>query len=240
MSLLLHYKMNDDEANTTVLDASGNGLHGTLHGGVNTEDISESGKIDKALHFDGSADYILRAADASLPHNNLTVMAWLKSDVSSYETNIYPVAMYDSVGNKRMWALRITNGNQKYTWVTSADGVAIAYEYFNVVVDTNWHHFAVLWNDTTKVARLLLDGTTLYTLSALSYSIGNLGSHLTIGGLSSAGYFDGLIDDVRLYDEQLTLGQIKRIYNAGLGTENTLAELYAKNEGPIRPVIRIG
>jgi hypothetical protein len=43
--------MNDNEANTTVVDSGPNGYDGTMTGGNNTEDVSCTGKVGTALKF---------------------------------------------------------------------------------------------------------------------------------------------------------------------------------------------
>ena len=57
MSLIAHYKLNDNLATTNVIDSKVS-YDGTLVGGNNTEDLSAVGKINESLHFDGNADYI--------------------------------------------------------------------------------------------------------------------------------------------------------------------------------------
>ena len=51
-----HWKMNDNEPNTTVVDSSGNGNYGTAQ--QDTNGLHTTGKIDGALTFDGSGDFI--------------------------------------------------------------------------------------------------------------------------------------------------------------------------------------
>ena len=56
-----HWKMNDNAANTDVLDGSGNGHNGTFNdatGNPNTSAHHIVGKIDGALIFDGTNDYV--------------------------------------------------------------------------------------------------------------------------------------------------------------------------------------
>ena len=80
MSLVAHYKLNDDLSNTTVVNEKAS--DGTLIGGNNTEDLSESGKINNCLHFDGSADYVdigLNTFSASAG----AISVWAKNDSSS-------------------------------------------------------------------------------------------------------------------------------------------------------------
>ena len=55
MSRIAHYKLNDNLATDVVIDETGNN-NGTAQ--QNTEDISTVGKINGALTFNGSSDFI--------------------------------------------------------------------------------------------------------------------------------------------------------------------------------------
>ena len=48
--------MDDNEANTVVIDSSDNGNHGTSQ--QNTDQLYTTGIIDGALTFNGSGDYV--------------------------------------------------------------------------------------------------------------------------------------------------------------------------------------
>lgn len=56
--LVAHYKLNENELNTQILDASGNAFNGVVEGGKNTRDLSVAGLVStgKAFDFDGAAD----------------------------------------------------------------------------------------------------------------------------------------------------------------------------------------
>lgn len=56
-NLVAHYKMNDNAADTVVLDET-DVNNGTLVGGDTTADISQAGKINKCFLFNGIDDYI--------------------------------------------------------------------------------------------------------------------------------------------------------------------------------------
>jgi len=91
--------------------------------------------------------------------------------------------------------IKITNGT------VSAEGFAASTEiiYVDGVIGTtltaNWHHVVV-----TATAAFVA-------------------SDLDIGRLEDSGYFNGLIDNVMLFDHTLHAEQVKRLYSGGHGTE---------------------
>lgn len=82
------------------------------------------------------------------------------------------------------------NGFAGGTQVIYVDGVVAA-----TVTAGNWHHI-VLTTTTGKTA-----------------------SDLDIGRLEGTGYFDGLIDNVMLFNRALSEKEVKILYNGGHGTE---------------------
>jgi len=81
------------------------------------------------------------------------------------------------------------NGFAASTEVIHVDGVIAS------VVTANWHH-------------VVITATSGFTASDLD-----------IGRLEGSGYFNGLIDNVMLFDTPLNIDQIKSLYGAGRGTE---------------------
>lgn len=75
------------------------------------------------------------------------------------------------------------------TEVVYVDGV------IGTTITANWHHVVVT-------------ATAAFTASDLD-----------IGRLEGSGYFDGLIDNVMLFDTTLNIDQVKSLYSAGYGTE---------------------
>ncbi|MEK0338522.1 MAG: hypothetical protein QQN41_13920, partial [Nitrosopumilus sp.] len=74
--IIAHYKMNDNAADTVVIDSKG-GNTGTA--ARNTADFTTaSGKIGRALDFNGSSDEIDLGTDIDLP-NNMTVCFWMNT-----------------------------------------------------------------------------------------------------------------------------------------------------------------
>ena len=61
--------------------------------------------------------------------------------------------------------------------------------------------------------------TANWHLIVLTSTVGFTADDLDIGQVGGVGYFDGLIDNVMIFNIELSAEQVKQIYNAGRGTE---------------------
>ncbi len=75
LSPILHYKMNDNTDTAIVVDSSVNENNGTAQ--VNTSGLTTTGKINEALSFNGSSDYVSIANEISFA-GDFTVSMWIK------------------------------------------------------------------------------------------------------------------------------------------------------------------
>ncbi|MES2925094.1 MAG: LamG-like jellyroll fold domain-containing protein [Verrucomicrobiota bacterium] len=91
------------------------------------------------------------------------------------------------------------------------------------VNDTNWHHFAGVWDETTGVRSLYVDGHLSHDVITLGQMM-NLasGRHLALGARQTdvnggyGNYFSGLLYDVRIYKQKLFINQVQAISSPAL------------------------
>jgi hypothetical protein len=202
---LVSYWTFDEASGTTAYDRSGNGNDGALTNGPTWT----SGKVGGALSFDGVNDYVDIPSNSVLnPTTAITVSAWIKSAVSSE----YPGA-WQVVSNYSSYILGTSQGGSKAmcfivhtnTW---------NYSYCYTVSDPeNWHHFVGTYDKTISEEKLYVDGVLRSTTTA-SGNLNN-GGGLHIGHRECCGeYFNGRVDDVRIYNRALSESEIQAIYNA--------------------------
>lgn len=233
MSLIAHYKLNDNAANTTVVASVG--VDGTLIGGDNTSVLSESGKISRALHFDGSADYVDISAsplDKTFASAQGSICCWAKNDSSTpagYQYIIGRNAAGVNTGNIAIYLNDTTNKIGGFVEDTTTTHSAPAN---NVLADTNWHHYILTWN-STEVA-FYVDGVKQSSPGTGTELSADASLGFAIGSRSDAGAtqcWDGLIDDVRFYDHVLSTFERNFIYNSGNGTEDEVYDTLSVSEG---------
>jgi hypothetical protein len=91
------------------------------------------------------------------------------------------------------------------------------YESIGVLTMDQWHHLAVTFDG--QEVRLYLDGALDSVHNASGVILGNTIEDLIIGGDFPGGdeYFDGTLDDLRLYDGALSASEIADLHGGSAG-----------------------
>ncbi|MFC0604289.1 choice-of-anchor D domain-containing protein [Winogradskyella pulchriflava] len=167
--------------------------------------------VERSIYFDGSVDYIDVEDKLDLDPSGFTISAWIKRDaadsgtksiISKRPTSFTP--LYEGYDLRILTDNRIQmywrNGSLQ-TVVTSAS-----------IPDDEWHHIAAIYDGTTM--RLYIDGVldATETRSAPvatdhSFVIGAAGKG------STTQHFMGYIDEVRVWNTNLSEGQLRFIMN---------------------------
>lgn len=205
-NLIGWWKM-DTGRGSLVFDSSQNDNTGTRTNMSGNQDWVQ-GKFGKALDFDGTNDYvdlgtaILDTSNSSQAH---TVSAWVKSTASSalYTHNI--ISQTSSVVSDRFRL--IMNSSGKIVWYKG--GVAIATSDSSVN-DGQWHHIVGTKNSSGTVT-IYIDGVAEDT-GTDSEDFENTNTYI---GYSTSDTFDGQIDDVKIWDTDLSNAEIAWEYNQG-------------------------
>ena len=196
----------DDASGRTAADSSKHGRKGTLVDGLSFDDGSVTGRIGKALKFDPKRGRIeiakYKGVTGTAPR---TVAAWIKTSQRK--------------GDIIRWGSDDAGKIFRFGFIRGRVGVDPSGGYLYVnddLADDKWHHVAavVLEGDPPN----LHDNVKLYVDGALAeiHDIGLLDlwpldtgddMEVTIGG-----GFDGLIDEVRLYDRALSVNEIRALF----------------------------
>lgn len=193
---------------TTLRDVSGLGNHGTLNGSMTIDDWV-IGREGYALSFDGGDDYV--GIDIS---NNLDLISTTPPSFSISAwffprdpiTDLSGIGMVDGGANSARLFFRTTNrfGFQLKSGST-----------FNFPADTfsnEWVHVVGVYNSVSTELKLYLNGILKDTDTAADTDLSGLAPmNLRIG--DSGNEFNGLFDDVRLYDRVLTANEIWKLFN---------------------------
>jgi len=193
----------------TGADSSGNNNNCTLHGGVTSVDgITQLGK---ALQFDGSTGYLDCGNGASLNITNaITVSAWVKPNSLQYGGILEKGTFSSSFGEYTLNLEAVANKlvmyiNNNSANVTSTGTVQIG--QFSYVVGTyDGNYLKVYING-------ILSGTSTPYNASISISADSV----RIGDYySTSHFFNGTIDEVRVYNQAYTLSEIRKHYAEGL------------------------
>lgn len=201
-NLLADYRFDECSWNGTdgeVKDSSGNDLNGVE---VNGTSPSE-GKINNCALFDGTDDYIDTGKVLSPGETDKwSVSLWFKSDTTNGEQLIF--------NKESVYEAAVRDGYFQYAWQPHWDWDGG--ESFPVEINT-WYHVVITYDGVNQI--VYKNGEEVFRRA----QTGNMGSNdddsFLIGNRSAFGnsFFDGSIDELKVFDTALTANQVQEIYN---------------------------
>ena len=203
---LVGWWMLDESSGTTARDSSGNGNDGTLNGGLQWVD----GKIDGALQIDGLSGYVQIPYSDSLKvlnQGDFACAMWFKPDVVTLSNLLQQT---DRNGTGRTW-LYVGNSGEIQTWLGGAATGS------GVIAQAGiWYHTAVVVTElgATDSVQLYVNGDAAGTPGQLGMEDCEGDYLISSDKILTGRWWNGLIDDVRIYNRVLTKGE--RLYLAGL------------------------
>jgi len=217
--LVAHWTLDDGEG-TIAVDSSGYGLDGILMG----DPQWAAGIIGGALDFDGVDDYVDCGTSEAL--NNLsdamTVSAWV--NIRSVTTTWMGIVMKGETA----WRLGVNGDTTGIHWgFTGGDrGWQAANSVTELPLD-EWHHIAGTY-DKSVGATVYVDGVA-ETVNPDPDGVRTNEMPLLLGENPEAlgRLFDGILDDVRIYDRALSAEEISQLSGnilANGGFENGVVE----------------
>jgi len=198
-------------------DYSGYGNSLSLGAGSSAPTIATGAK-GNALDFDGSNDYASAPDMGITEGKNYTVSFW--ANIGTGATN--PAAY--SEGTPADWSNNLFI--IYYGDSGSSDGIRVWYRdsggtggsiitYSSSVADSSWHH-VVLTQSAANNRKLYLDGVEVEndttSRNVLSVSSSSIGAANSNGGYAQ--FFDGKIDNMKLYNRALSAGEVQAEYQS--------------------------
>lgn len=195
-----------------VLDLSGKGNHGTLEptypSDAPTVAYSKSARFSKALDYNGTSDYV----DCGNAQNlNLTTKLTIEM-LFLWRGGIGTILARNLTGYiDRQYAMVIhtTNNRAQFT----LQGTALAPSAPNSIQTNKWYWVTGAWDKDEGFARCFLNGELSGTPLARSAPLSPGDLTLSIGRRKPNHYlFDGIIDEVCIYNRALSAGEIATRY----------------------------
>ena len=191
----------DDGGGTTVRDASGQNNTGST---LNTA-WSTSGRFGGALTFNGSSSLVSVPDSTSLDlTTGFTVEAWVKPAAAmgaAWQT----IAIKEQPGDF-VYGLYANSNTSVPAGVAFAAGGKQDSRGTSALQPNVWTHVATTWDGA--VLRLYVNGTQVSSRAVTGSMPASTGA-LRIGGNGVRGeWFNGQLDDLRIYDRALTVARI--------------------------------
>ena len=197
----------EEGGGTSVSDVSGNGHTGTISGASWTA----QGRYGGALSFNGSNNLVTVGASPLLNlTSGMTLEAWINPTAASGTRDV----LIKEGANVDIYNLYARNWRGRPESNVYAGGANRTAEGTTLPANT-WSHLAGTYDGTTL--RLYVNGVQVAS-AAYSGTIGTSSGPLRIGGNSLWGeYFQGTIDEVRIYNRALTALEIQTDMNLPVG-----------------------
>jgi len=217
--LIAHYEF---EGNAN--DSSGNGNNGTEHGGVSYVDSV----IGKGISLDGINDYVSISESLSFPlsDNNLvgSVCYWAKGSGTAIST---PREDYESSYSGHRFGY-ISNGNTSEDDYFRLTLVNTSYEIDNTFnhriskenienKNDKINHYCIAMDGINNTYTFFINGISETIAHQFDESTYNPMERIEIGiynnGSWGKTYYEGIIDDMRIYNKVLNASEVNELYN---------------------------
>ncbi len=219
--LLMHM----NEGSGTIFDTSGNGNNGSYNGAL----YSQSGKIATSIGFDGINDFINITEESDFDFERtdaFSIAFWANIEDDSNDN--FVIAKEGSFGASFFgWSVFTSNGrgdslNFELFGNSSDTNRSVIFGDIDVV-DSEWHHLAVVKEAGTGVAAemsVYVDGVK-DTTNILDNDLGTTSIlnnfAVTIGSRDNAGIpTEGEIDEVLIFARNISLEEIQQLYRRGV------------------------
>jgi len=197
--LVLRYDFNQCQA----IDLSGHGNNGTIYGAQCVQ-----GRSGGALSFDGVDDYVEVPNTSDFHPNALTISVWVYPKPVSNLRGIVDKGGWHPTNDDGEWSVSWLSSNkfQLHFYTSEQELVCLtspAYE------PEHWHHVVAVWNGSVLklyVNNELVSSADFLSLNQQTYNI-NIGRTQRY-----VRYFNGIIDEVRIYNRALSEEEIKWLY----------------------------
>ena len=201
-----------DVTATTVTDKSGSGNNGTRNG---TTAIT-TGKIGQAMKFDGTSGNINDATPPTVVTNDWTMSAWINpSNLNQLGSAVSNGLDNGVTGNGYAFGLGNGAGSAGDKLQGLLPGVAWLDPGYTFSRANAWYH--VVMQRISGVTKFYVNGIQTANTSAL---VPLTPTDFNIGSQTGLRYFNGSIDDVRIYSRALSASEIMQLYKMGGGKIN--------------------
>ena len=231
-----------DVSGTNIYDLSDNSNNATKKGVGEPAEVT--GAVNEAVFFDGFDDYAISVDSAGLNTNDSFTFSFWVNDTSAHsEQPLFGSTQNDgtySVGYYYFYqASPSCDANEPILIIESENNGDLAYICIDngSLWDSEWHHIAILYNDTDSYCEVWVDGIN----TSITFPFGDCSFDANIpittggdNGKIALGTIDpnyavidygyGGLDEFRYWNRTLSSAEISEVYNSGRIANSSLTE----------------
>ncbi len=201
----------NEGSGTTAGDISGYDNHGNIIGATYVDGVPGTGGT--ALSFNGSSDYVSIPSNTLLKNsvkNSFTISAWVNSNATGDQYGIFTISGSYTNG----WTVYLRQGPQ-FSFIGFIDGSSTGTKTTPAgeIKSNEWYN--IIYSFDGSRIRGYVNGELKHN-STLEGEFDINPTNNTLTGrdpsIASPGYWNGLIDDVRIYSRALTAQEIQALY----------------------------
>lgn len=197
-----------------VYDRSGQGGNGYVYLQA-TSSSKIAAKIGQGISFNGSTGFVQLNA-SSIANSSFSVSGWIYQNVGGSDQTWFSMGTGGCAVNACLHLRIIANGAIRFGFYgNDVDSSA------SLVTTGMWHHLAYTYDVTSGTRYIYLDGVQVATDTAAPAYSGTTATYIGRFGGTANEYFNGKVDDVRLYNRALTANEVKVLYSAANGKINS-------------------
>jgi len=188
------------------LDGDATDYHGGTYDATATNITYASGRFGSSAEFNGSSSIL--DTTVSVP-TNWTLSLWLKRDPSGY----FGGTTNASVRSGVYFYSNPSGAIAVYNRDGSGGNIDTFYSSSGLINQNQWHHIAMSFDSTsgTGLTTIYLDGSEIGSVDgtpshSTAFKFGRSGDY-------ASDYFDGYIDQLRIFSSALTATKIQDLYN---------------------------
>ncbi len=230
--LVAHWKL-DESTGSTATDSVNSFDGGLANGPTWSPGVGHDGG---ALKFDGKDDYVdLRGMD--IPKGTgMTISLWYNADNFATSDARFISKANGVQDSNHLWMLSAYKGTSLRFRLKAGDKTSVLVSPAGNLTTGKWQHVVATYDGSFM--RLYRDGVQIASLAKTGSRNEDPGMGVALGAQpQGAGgrHFDGLMDDVRIYNRALSAAEIQAMVDNGSG-EGSVNRLPVANAGSDRSI----
>ena len=197
----------DETSGTNADDTTGRVQDGTVSGAAWASGISGN-----ALNFDGVDDGVLIGTAAAVTGSgDLSLAAWVKVDSGSPLGTVIQQREAGATGHQGEYMLNVNANGTVNFFIYGTSTYQFDLTTAATINDGEWHHLTALRSGTT--GKIYIDGVEAANGSGTIQALQSRAVSIGYDHRDSNKRFDGLIDDVRIYERALSAVEIDGLHD---------------------------